>query len=154
MSSCIAGTQRWIKLKISCLVNITHNRKLFIKISFVCMQCSLHVYSAYYFFDNVFFIHDKWASKSVTYEEETRIPKACFLFHVTTALVDQGLLVVEVKRPHSDTSHWAGLLWTSYMPDAGTSTWQRTTLTIDRSPCTRWDSNSQSQQANGHRSTP
>ena len=37
---------------------------------------------------------------------------------------------------------------------AKTSIWQHTTLTTDRHPCLRWDSNPQSQQASGGRSTP
>jgi len=45
----------------------------------------------------------------------------------------------------------------SYTSDqlvAETSTWQHTTLTTDRHPCPRWDSNSRSQQASGRRPTP
>ena len=33
----------------------------------------------------------------------------------------QGLLIIEASRPHSDTSHSVGLLWTSDQPDAETS---------------------------------
>ena len=44
-------------------------------------------------------------------------------------LADQGLLIVEASRPHSDTPHSVGLLWKSDQPDAETSTWQNTTLT-------------------------
>jgi hypothetical protein len=69
-------------------------------------------------------------------------------------LVGKGLLIVEASRSHSDTSHSVGLLWTSDQPDAQTSTWQHTTLTRDRHPCPRRDSNSQSQQASGRRPTP
>ena len=46
------------------------------------------------------------------------------------------------------------LLWTSDQPDAQISTRQHTTLTRDRYPCPRWDSNPQSQQAMGRRPTP
>ena len=35
-----------------------------------------------------------------------------------------------------------------------TSTWQHTTLTTDKHPCPRWDSNLRSQQASGRRPTP
>jgi hypothetical protein len=139
---------------MSSLVNITHNGMLSVEISFVFMQCNVHVYSADYFFDNVFI------STTSEHQNQLRVKrKHAFLNHVlffigTTALVGQGLLVVEVKRLHSDTPHWAGLLWTSYKPDAETSTCQHTTLKVDRAPCTRRDSNSQSQQANCHRSTP
>jgi len=78
MSICIAGTQRSIKLKISYLVNITHNGMLFVKISFVFMQCSVHVYSTDYFFDNVFFL-------SATSEHQNQLRtkrKHAFLNHV------------------------------------------------------------------------
>ena len=37
---------------------------------------------------------------------------------------------------------------------AETCTWQHTTLTTDKHPCPRWDSNPQSQQASGRRPTP
>ena len=46
------------------------------------------------------------------------------------------------------------LLWTSDQLVAETSTWQHTTLTPDKHPCPRSDSNPQSQQASGHRPTP
>jgi hypothetical protein len=63
-------------------------------------------------------------------------------------LVGQGLLIIEAARSHSDTPHFVGLLWTSDQSVAETSTWQCTTLTTDRHPCPRRDSNPQSQQAN------
>jgi hypothetical protein len=44
-----------------------------------------------------------------------------------------------------DTPQSVGLLWTSDQPVAETSTWQHTTLTTDRHPCPRQDSNPQSQ---------
>ena len=53
-----------------------------------------------------------------------------------------------------DTSHSVGLLWKSDKPQAEISTWQHTTLTTDRHPCHRRDSNQQSQQACGCRPTP
>ena len=36
-------------------------------------------------------------------------------------LVGRCLLILEVKRPHSDTPHSVGLLWTGDQPDAETS---------------------------------
>jgi hypothetical protein len=54
----------------------------------------------------------------------------------------------------SDAPQSVGLLWTSDHLVAETSTWQQhTTLTRNRHPCPRWDSNPQSQQANGRRPT-
>jgi hypothetical protein len=47
-----------------------------------------------------------------------------------------------------------GLLWTSDQLVAETSTWQHTTLTIDKHPCPRWDSNPRLQQASGRRPKP
>jgi hypothetical protein len=72
------------------------------------------------------------------------------------ALVDLGLPIIEAlrSRPVRHTPHSVRLLWTSYHPDAETSAWQHTTLTRDRHPCHRRDSNPQSQQTNGHRLTP
>ena len=64
--------------------------------------------------------------------------------------VGHGLLIHEVSRsPQS-----VGLLWTSDQLVAETSTRQHTTITTDRHPCPRWDSNPQSQQASGSRPTP
>jgi len=47
-----------------------------------------------------------------------------------------------------------GLLWTTDQLVAETSTWQHTALTRDRLPCPQGDSNPQSQQVSGCRSTP
>ena len=68
--------------------------------------------------------------------------------------VGQGLLIVQASWSHSDTSYSVGLLWTSDQPNAETSTWQHTALTTDRHTCHRRDSNSQTQQASGHRHMP
>ena len=45
---------------------------------------------------------------------------------------------------HNDTPQSVGLLWTSDQRVAKTSTWQHTTLTTDKHPCPRWDSNPRS----------
>ena len=42
----------------------------------------------------------------------------------STALVDHGLLIFEISRPHSDTPQSVGLLWTSDQPGAEMFTWQ------------------------------
>jgi hypothetical protein len=55
-------------------------------------------------------------------------------------LIFQGFTITLLDTPHS-----VGLLWTSDQPVAETSTWQHTTLTRDRHPCPRRDSNPQSQ---------
>ena len=55
---------------------------------------------------------------------------------------------------HSDASQSVGLLWTSDRFVAETSTWQHTTLTTDKHPCPRWDSNPRSQQPSGLRPRP
>jgi hypothetical protein len=54
---------------------------------------------------------------------------------------------------HSDKSHCIDLLWTSDQPVAETSTWQHTTFKRIKYPCSRRDSNPQSQQASGRRPT-
>jgi len=64
-------------------------------------------------------------------------------------IMDYSLLIIEASRSHSDThthTHLAGLLWTSDRPEAENSTSQHTTLTRDRHPCARRDSNRHSQQ--------
>ena len=55
---------------------------------------------------------------------------------------------------NNDTPQSVGLLWTSDQSVAGISTLQHTTLTTDKHPCPRWDSNPRSQQASGSRPTP
>jgi len=70
-----------------------------------------------------------------------------------TALVGLGLLY-DVPRSQSGAPHSVGLLWTRDRPAAKTSTWQYTPLTRNRYLCSRWDSNQQSQEACGSRSTP
>jgi hypothetical protein len=52
-------------------------------------------------------------------------------------LEGQGLLIIEAPRSHPqlDTPHSVRLLWTSDQPEAGTSTWQHTTLTRSRHSC-------------------
>ena len=50
---------------------------------------------------------------------------------------------------HDDAAQSVGILWTSDQLVAETSTWQHTTLTTDKYPCQRWDSNPRSQQASG-----
>jgi hypothetical protein len=67
--------------------------------------------------------------------------------------VGQGFFTVEDSWSHSDTPHLVGLLRTSDQTDAGTSTWQHTTVTRDTHPCPPRDSNPQSQQASGRRPT-
>ena len=56
-----------------------------------------------------------------------------------------------VMSSHSHTPQSVGLLWTSDKLVTETSTLQNTRLTRDKFP---WDSNPQSQQANGLRPTP
>jgi hypothetical protein len=55
----------------------------------------------------------------------------------------QGILIHEVSRSPQSVV----LLWTSDQSDAETSTRQDTTLTADKLPCPRWDSNPHFQQA-------
>jgi len=68
-----------------------------------------------------------------------------FPFTVQT-IFPQSLLIFKASHSHSGTLHLVGLLWTSDQPDEGTSTRQHTILTTDRHPCTRRNSNPQSQQ--------
>ena len=68
-------------------------------------------------------------------------------------IVGQDHLVIEVSRSQSDSPQSVGLLWTSDQPDAETSTLQHTTLTRNRHPDIRRDSNPQFQQFSGRRPT-
>jgi hypothetical protein len=83
--------------------------------------------------------------------------KTYLVYFFSTAqppLVGQDRLIIKPLLSHSDTRHSVGLLWTSDHPDAETSTWQHTILTWDTHPWNRRDSNSQSQQMRGRRTTP
>ena len=62
-------------------------------------------------------------------------PGSHFLCLAQEPIVGQDILIVEASRSHSDTRHLAGLLCTSDQSDAGTSSWQHTTRTIDRQLC-------------------
>jgi hypothetical protein len=60
----------------------------------------------------------------------------------------RAILTIDASRSYSGTPHTILLLWTSDQPDTENSTWQYTTLTTDRHPCPRRDSNPKSQQTN------
>ena len=51
------------------------------------------------------------------------------------------LLIRSFLITHNDAPQSIGLLWTSDQSVAETSTWQHATLTTDKHPCPRWDSN-------------
>jgi hypothetical protein len=52
-------------------------------------------------------------------------------------LVDKDLLTGQASRSHSDTPHSVGPLWTGDQHDTEIATWQHTTLSRDRHPCSR-----------------
>ena len=63
-------------------------------------------------------------------------------FLAQQSAVGHGLLIYKLSR------------WRAISPSQKTSIWQSTTITTDRTPCLRRDSNTQSQRASGHRPTP
>jgi len=63
----------------------------------------------------------------------------------------QGLLNIDASLSQP---HLVGLFWMSDQPDTVNFTSDNTTLTTDRNPGTRPDSNPQSQEAIGRRPTP
>jgi hypothetical protein len=74
--------------------------------------------------------------------DSCRVVRHFFFSNGLTAL--RGPRLVIVRRftiTLIDTPRSVGLLWTSDQPVAETSTWQHTTLTRDRHPCPRRDSN-------------
>jgi hypothetical protein len=77
----------------------------------------------------------------------------CFLLMARQPLVGLDLLF-GVPRSHTDTPHLVRLPWTSDQPDEETTARHHSTLSRDRYPCPRRNSNSQFQQASGHRPTP
>jgi len=77
-----------------------------------------------------------------------------YIFHGERALVGQDIPTIKASRSPSDALKSVGFLWTSDQPDAETSTWQHTTFTTERYPCPRRDSNLQSQQESGDKTTP
>ena len=58
---------------------------------------------------------------------------------------------LRLSETYKDAAQSVGLLWTSDQLVAKTSTWQHTTLTTDKYPWPRWDSNPRSQQVSGLR---
>jgi hypothetical protein len=75
-----------------------------------------------------------------------------YFYRGATALVGQGLFIIEASRSHSYTQHAVELLWTSDQLDRDLY------LTINntqnnRHPCLRRDWNPQTQQASGPRTT-
>jgi len=60
--------------------------------------------------------------------------QGCRFFYDSTALVGQGLLIIEASRPHTHTPHSVGLLWTSDRPDAETCARQNIQETGIHSP--------------------
>jgi len=60
------------------------------------------------------------------------------------SVVSQGLLITEASRWRLDTPHSVGLTWTSDVPHN-----THETLTTNRHPCPRRDSDPQSQQVRG-----
>ena len=51
-----------------------------------------------------------------------------FFLQGATAILGQGLFIIEDSWSHSDTAHSVGPLWKRYQPDAGISAWQLTTF--------------------------
>jgi hypothetical protein len=72
-------------------------------------------------------------------------------------LSPQGASTSSVSRLHDhnqgDTPCTVGLLWTSDQPEAAASTWHFTTLTRERHPWPRQDSNLQTQHASKRKAT-
>ena len=89
------------------------------------------------------------SSSSQTLVQYLKIKLVNFLPMAQQPLFGQDLLIIEASLSHSDTPHSIGLLWTSDQTDAEISTWQCTTLTREKYPCCRRNSNPQSQQARG-----
>jgi len=71
-----------------------------------------------------------------------------------TELIGLGFRIIKGLRSNTDAPQSAGLLWTSYQPVAENSVSQHTTLTWERPPRPRRDSNPQSQQVSGCRPVP
>jgi len=77
----------------------------------------------------------------------------CFCFRRGIPPVGQVFLNHEVSISHTKMHQSVELLWTSDQLVAEISTWQHTALTTDTHQCLQWDSNPQSQEANGRRRT-
>jgi hypothetical protein len=74
-----------------------------------------------------------------------------FCLNGSAPLVGQDLLIDEASVTHSNTPHSVGLLWTRDQP---VEDYLTTHKSHDRHPCSRRDSNRQSQQTNVHSPTP
>jgi hypothetical protein len=73
-----------------------------------------------------------------TFQKASVIP---FFPMAQKPLVGQGLLIIEASRLHSDTPHSVVHIWTSGQPYRENFTWQHTTLTREKRPWPRRDSN-------------
>ena len=65
-----------------------------------------------------------------------------------------GLLILEVSRSHTTTHHSRQDSSGRVISSSQRPLHDNTTLTTDKYPCPRWDSNPRSQQASGRRRTP
>ena len=92
-------------------------------------------------------VHVKWDVEEKVYYRS--VVDHFLSFVARQSLLGKGLHIVEASRSPSDTPNSVGFLWTSDQADVKTSTWQHTLLTRGRHPCTRRDSNPQSQPASG-----
>ena len=75
-----------------------------------------------------------------------------FVYGAIAPTVSEILLIFEDMWSQTDTPHSVGLLWTSDQPNTETSTiWLHTTLTRNRHPCHRRESNPQYQKSSSLR---
>jgi len=93
------------------------------------------------------------------FEESRRVPPFInFLFppHLWcfVPIPGHGIPYGASRSDSLDPPSSVGPFWTSDQPNAETSTWQHTTLTMDKHPCPRRDSNPQAQQESDRRPTP
>ena len=80
------------------------------------------------------------------------VSKSVFLLHCDPTRAVASTFRTFIYH-YNDTPQSVGLLCAGDQLVTETSTWQHTTNSTDRHPCSRWDSNPQSQQASDRRPT-
>jgi hypothetical protein len=127
--------------RCSCDSSLHTFLKHFLKFLLITSRCVTEMYFLR------FSVYEGFSQLHVFINETTFRLIITILLAFTTHLRVFSLLSLEVSRSHTRT-HLSDQSVVGTLPD------KHSTLTTDKHPCPRWDSNPQSQQANGCRPTP
>jgi len=124
--------------------------------SLVNVQTTLILLLIFRYFANIYNVRVLLAIiENDNYVSIADIPFADFLsffFRSHCRCRELLLHLTELHDTHTNThTHKVGFLWMMDRTITEISTWQSTIFTRDKHPCSRWDSNPQSQQASCRR---